>query len=129
MRLTMADTPMGADPVQNQPTPPSGACSPLPSPPASANFGTVRLYSCTTTTARGNILQIDTTGTTMTARGNILQIYILQIDADRAFSFKKLLVSGFRTLATNGACHETSVTQFVQVKLTGAHGMVSCGAR
>jgi hypothetical protein len=35
----MADTPMGADPVQNQPTPPSGACSPLPSPPASANFG------------------------------------------------------------------------------------------
>eukprot|EP01047_Picozoa_sp_COSAG01_P048100 COSAG01_NODE_4656_length_4844_cov_5.023182_2_plen_119_part_00 len=39
MRLTMADTPMGADPVQNQPTPPSGACSPLPSPPASANIG------------------------------------------------------------------------------------------
>jgi hypothetical protein len=39
VRLTMADTPMGADPVQNQPTPPSGACSPLPSPPASANFG------------------------------------------------------------------------------------------
>jgi hypothetical protein len=33
VRLTMADTPMGADPVQNQPTPPSGACSPLPSPP------------------------------------------------------------------------------------------------
>jgi hypothetical protein len=34
VRLTMADTPMGADPVQNQPTPPSGACSPLPFPPA-----------------------------------------------------------------------------------------------
>eukprot|EP01047_Picozoa_sp_COSAG01_P055187 COSAG01_NODE_6116_length_3845_cov_144.351590_3_plen_93_part_00 len=47
----------------------------------------VVLMSCTTTTARGNILQIDTTGTTMTARGNILQIYILQIDADRRIQF------------------------------------------
>ena len=41
MRLTMADTPMGTAPVQNQPTPPSGACSPLPSPPSdiSPNIG------------------------------------------------------------------------------------------
>ena len=31
------------------------------------------------------------------------------------------VVRHFRTLATNGACHETSVTQFLQVKLTGAH--------
>eukprot|EP01047_Picozoa_sp_COSAG01_P033133 COSAG01_NODE_2425_length_7679_cov_96.031221_8_plen_76_part_00 len=28
--------------------------------------------------------------------------------------------SDFRTLATNVACHEASVTQFLQVKLTGA---------
>jgi hypothetical protein len=60
--------------------------------------GPVRLYSCTTTTARGYILQIDTTGTagpvrlysctTSTARG-----YILHIDNTAALSHQVTCVN------------------------------------